>query len=624
MGFYACGTPRTGVGQSWLGFTLYRSRNNVWGLIGSSDLPATIGTIINVSGQAIPTNIVGGSVVGNVFTKSSTNGAWDAGWFSTTSIIGNGYIQWTATSPVNHLSVIGLSTADVDVLNTSIQFGWYLDNLTARIVESGVDRGSFGAFVDGVTTFKIERVGTTLTYYKDGIPQRTVAGVTTSPLFVDTAHFTTPGTSGPITMSALTLGSDPSVWDRTGTFVVDLYGTSASLSSVTEQDILADGTKNLALFGNMVGQFATATQVAGFPNRWALSTLLNGRRGTENRITESFTGKRFVLINSAVVFVPAMATDIDSLFNYRGVTSGQSLEDAATVSFVWTGRSLKPLAPVNLRGKRDSLGNLYIQWTRRSRIAHGLIPRTDVPLAEEVEMYDLDISTQADVLKRTMRVTPGGAQAAIVVPGAPRYANSVSGNSLTGLEGVPQLAYVQQQITNSGGWVEATLHLTGPSQSAFLDLRIPSEGVNIDIAPTQYYSLRFSNLNEGGGASFEVSDTGGIRFQSTEVPGLSVVRVRIIAVGSEIRFYWDYTGSGAIPFYVATTALPFPMLATMTMIGAARAINIYTGSNILDPSVIYSVEQQIEDFGNPQKPVRVSATQISSIVGRGDSVTADL
>jgi len=211
IGFYMCGTPRTGVEQNWQGFALYVNRNGLWSLISSSSLPGTIGTIVSATGL----------------------------------------------------------TADV--------------------------------------------------------------------------------------------------FDHTGHIIVDLYGTTATLSSITEADALADGSKNYAIAGDMVLQFVTATQVAGFPNRWDLSVLRNGLRGTESFVSGSFTGKRFVLIDGAVKFVPIEISDINNTLEYRAVTSGQSLGDAATVDFAWTGGTLKPLKPASISGAFDLADDsLTLDWVDQS------------------------------------------------------------------------------------------------------------------------------------------------------------------------------------------------------------------------------------------------------------------
>lgn len=439
-----------------------------------------------------------------------------------------------------------------------------------------------------------------------------------------------PGTIGRI-VSATTLNTaDTSVFDRTGVFVVDLYGTTAALSSITEADVLADATRNLALFGSMVCQFVTATQVGGFPNRWSLSTLLNGQRGTESHITDTFTDARFVLIDQAVKFVPTQIADIDGLFDYRAPTVGQSFADAATVEFVWAGGTLECNSPVNIRGTRNADGDLFQEWTRRTRYASGMIPGSDVPLGEEVEMYDVEVLTTGDVLKRTMRVSPGGAQAAILIPYDHQFVPFVSGNNLLASGGaLNPVAFTQQSLTNSGSWVEATLQLTTTNDTVFIILAQREELYNSVTGLTNYHQIRFSNTS--GVATVEIYSKASdgisvLLYTSPDYPGLSSARVRVAVSGSEVRYYWDYLGPGTIPMFVTPTPATLPLVAQFNAIGdGAKASNIFVGNNITGPSVIYSALQQTEDGFTPNvSTIRTRVYQISSIVGRGRVGQEDL
>jgi hypothetical protein len=167
-----------------------------------------------------------------------------------------------------------------------------------------------------------------------------------------------PGTIGTV-VSATSLSTDPDTIDHAGSIVVDLYGTTMTLASVAEADI----GLNLALAGDMVFNFATATQVAGFPNRWTLTALLNGQKHTVPEISLVAAGNRFVLLDAAVKPVPMQESDINQLMSYRAITSGQSLGDAATVTHVWEAISLKPPPPESISGSFDlANGSLLLDW----------------------------------------------------------------------------------------------------------------------------------------------------------------------------------------------------------------------------------------------------------------------
>lgn len=165
-----------------------------------------------------------------------------------------------------------------------------------------------------------------------------------------------PGTIGTI-VSATSLSTDPNTLDTVGEIVVDLYGTTQTLSSVADVDI----ANNEALAGNMLFNFADATQEAGFPNRWTLTTLLNGQRGTDPFISDVVAGNRFVVINEAVKFVPMDLADLNVEYDYRAVTIGQSLDDAATIPATWTGGLARPRKVISVSVYKDASDYWLIQ-----------------------------------------------------------------------------------------------------------------------------------------------------------------------------------------------------------------------------------------------------------------------
>jgi hypothetical protein len=162
-------------------------------------------------------------------------------------------------------------------------------------------------------------------------------------------------------VSATALSNDPETFDNVGTITIDLYGTTMTLSSVTEADVLAG--MNRAVVREFILGFTTATQVVGFPNRWTLSGLLNGLFGTDQLVAGTLTGARFVLLDNAIQFVPANLDELDLSLPFRGVANGQSLGDAAEFNFAWTGQILKGERPTSISGPFDQAsGALLLDW----------------------------------------------------------------------------------------------------------------------------------------------------------------------------------------------------------------------------------------------------------------------
>lgn len=200
-------------------------------------------------------------------------------------------------------------------------------------------------------------------------------------------------------ISGLVTSQDPAVWDETTTITVDLYGTEATLESVTEAEVLNGA--NAAIIGdNQVFQFQNAVQVGGYDNRWTLSRILWGRRGSDHSAGTYASGSRFLLLDGAVLFVENSLTELGIARNFKAVTAGFSITDTASTSFTWNANGLKPLSVVDVQGSRDGSNNLTVTWVRRSRLGHETpYAGADLPLGEQYERYELDVMNGSTVIR---------------------------------------------------------------------------------------------------------------------------------------------------------------------------------------------------------------------------------
>jgi hypothetical protein len=231
----------------------------------------------------------------------------------------------------------------------------------------------------------------------------------TAPLVVAAAAGTTPGwrsavlmqragptapwedlgrTAAPATMGMVRnpLGAaSPHLMDMRNTLTVDLLHDGMSLLNVSD-DALWTGA-NLALVGGEVLQFGMAERFA--PGRWILSRLLRGRRGTEARIADHAAQEPFLLLDPetlTALSVPTGASDVDVL------AKGVGDPDGVTASLSAVGAALRPLSPVHLRAVPLSDGTIDVQWTRRSREGWRWLDGIEVPVAEEAELYRIEIA----------------------------------------------------------------------------------------------------------------------------------------------------------------------------------------------------------------------------------------
>ena len=183
------------------------------------------------------------------------------------------------------------------------------------------------------------------------------------------------------------------VWDRVNEVEVAL--TAGSLSSVTELAVLNGA--NVALIGDELVQFENA-QLIG-ERTYKLSKLLRGRQGTEWAIDGHSAGDRFVLLTPSLYSTAIANNLIGRELYYKAVSVRNSLGNTDEEAFTYTGRNLKPFAPVHVTGQRDASGNLTISWIRRSRIDAEWRDGVGIPLGEESERYQLDVLDGSDVVR---------------------------------------------------------------------------------------------------------------------------------------------------------------------------------------------------------------------------------
>ena len=185
------------------------------------------------------------------------------------------------------------------------------------------------------------------------------------------------------------------------TLVVDLI--SGELDSITRDQMLAGA--NYAAYGAdqrwEIVRFQNAVLQAD--GSYALSGFARGQRGTEWASGLHAAGDAFVLLedpDNAFIGMPVESLGLARL--YRGITAGDSIDDATDVNFTYRGVNLRPLSPVYPRGVRDSSGNLAVSATRRSRLSSSWWTNGVVaPVGETTESYEADVMSGTTV-KRTI------------------------------------------------------------------------------------------------------------------------------------------------------------------------------------------------------------------------------
>jgi hypothetical protein len=190
------------------------------------------------------------------------------------------------------------------------------------------------------------------------------------------------------------------IWDETSQIEVELLNGDMQLLSRPHAAILAGG--NLALIGSELIHFRVATAVTA--QRYRLSGLLRGVRGTEAFIGNHSIGEPFILLDPLpdVLALPPLAA-IDQSISGKFLSPGQGLGDVPAQSILLRGYGLRPLSPVHGQQKILSNGDRSFSWIRRSRSGFDWLDGIDAPLAETSEQYRLTIKVGASV-RRTIDV----------------------------------------------------------------------------------------------------------------------------------------------------------------------------------------------------------------------------
>ncbi len=171
--------------------------------------------------------------------------------------------------------------------------------------------------------------------------------------------------------------------------------TNGTLSSITEAQMLDSGTLNLALVGDELIQFRTATLTA--PLTYTLSGFVRGARGTEQHIAAHTSSDRFVLLDTAARHTLG-AGELGDEDWYVAAAAGAEPNEANKFALDFNGNAHKPYSPVNLEWEQSG-ADWLLHATRRTRIGGASLNGQDVPLGESSEAWEVDIYDGADVVR---------------------------------------------------------------------------------------------------------------------------------------------------------------------------------------------------------------------------------
>lgn len=149
-------------------------------------------------------------------------------------------------------------------------------------------------------------------------------------------------------------------------------------------------------------QSATLLSISGDVRTYRLRNFLRHLKGTEG-ITHA-VGDRFVLMQTnGIRRVPLAMGELQRVRRYKAVSAGRQLSSVDSRAFTWAGDKLKPLAPVYVRGIRDTV-DLVITWARRTRHEDNWLLGS-LPLGEVSESYVVEIMSGSTVVRTITSTT---------------------------------------------------------------------------------------------------------------------------------------------------------------------------------------------------------------------------
>lgn len=139
-------------------------------------------------------------------------------------------------------------------------------------------------------------------------------------------------------LGEIPLYDEPSgFFDISSELTVDFYN-GYEPSSI--DSLLAEEGANIYVAGNEVLVVMTWTRNNDYENRWVGTDIYRILKNTENKSAEHIVGERVVLLNDAVKFVSLDESEIGIEREWKFVTSGQLIDDAAPIAFTWAGSNL--------------------------------------------------------------------------------------------------------------------------------------------------------------------------------------------------------------------------------------------------------------------------------------------
>jgi hypothetical protein len=164
--------------------------------------------------------------------------------------------------------------------------------------------------------------------------------------------------------------------------------TEARLLAGANAMAIGDGT----LQNWEILQFRDATLIA--PNTYALAGRLRGQLGTDGTMPANWpVGSQVVMLDDQVqqMNIPAALRNVALTLRVGSLFRGPDDASARTINVVPSGIGLRPYRVGHLTSVVLQNGSVTVGWQRRSRLDGDTWSSFEVPLAEDQELYQVEV-----------------------------------------------------------------------------------------------------------------------------------------------------------------------------------------------------------------------------------------
>jgi hypothetical protein len=310
--------------------------------------------------------------------------------------VDNGIVKFEALVDASaHYSPVAVGNDAGLVAPQEVPIGGHTELITLDFAPFDVQENRSGMYIATVGFYSGWRGAEILTSNDQGTTYESIAATTKVAIIGRTT-------------TVLQAAANVHQFDPHATVTVTLNDTTNTLSSITDDQVLAGG--NLCAIKNKFGnweilQFGVAILVS--TGTYTLTRFMRGRFGTEAHATDHLIDGAFLMINEDTIgFIDLPKADINIERHIKASTFGETYLDAPGQTFTNTGNSQRPLAPLHAAGNANLTTGLWeFKWVRRARLDFWWSDFVDMALDEDTEEYLVQILDSNNVVLREITTT---------------------------------------------------------------------------------------------------------------------------------------------------------------------------------------------------------------------------